>query len=118
MSEGRIDRGAVVSGLVLVTIGTLLLVGRFTDYDFGEIVHDYWPMILVVIGIPKLMNYRTLWSGLWLIALGTWMQLAHLRVFGMSWHNSWPLLLVVFGVGSIARALFDVIAHREENHEG
>jgi hypothetical protein len=118
MTAGRIDRGAVVSGLVLVTVGTLMLIGRFTDYDFGDIVHNYWPMILIIIGIPKLLDYRTLWSGLWLIALGSWMQVAHLHLFGMSWHNSWPLLLVILGIGSIARAVFEVITQREEHHEG
>lgn len=117
MTQQTIDKGAVAAGLVLIAIGTVMLIGRFTDLDFGDVVRNYWPMILVVIGVPKLLNYKTLWNGLWLIVIGVWMQLVTLHVFGITWSNSWPLLLIVYGVGTIARTLVDVFVHGEADHE-
>jgi hypothetical protein len=117
MSERRIDSAGVVTGLILLAVGTLMLVTRYGDYDFGELVHTWWPMIVVLVGVPKLFRYETLWSGLWTIAIGTWMQLIQLRVFGMTWGNSWPLLLIAFGLGTIVRALSDVVLSRGEHHE-
>lgn len=118
MTRRNIDRGAIVTGVILLTSGVVLLLGRFTGYDFRELVREFWPMIFVVIGLPKVVRYETLWSGLWLIALGGWMQLINLEMFGLTWSNSWPLLLIVFGLGTIARAVFDVVLAREENHGG
>jgi hypothetical protein len=117
MNERKVDTGAVIAGLILLAVGTMMLIDRFTDRDFGDLIQSYWPMILVLVGVPKLFRYESLWSGLWLVALGVWMQLVHLHVFGLSWRNSWPLLLIVLGVGTIARALFDVIVPREGSHE-
>jgi hypothetical protein len=118
MTARKVDTGAVVTGVVLLTVGVCMLLVRYSDYEFGQFVRDWWPMILVLIGVPKLTSYPTLWNGLWLIALGSWMQLVNFNVFGMTWRNSWPLMLIVLGIGTIARAVFDVILHREESHEG
>lgn len=38
---------------VLITIGTLFLIGEFSHFDFGR----SWPVLLLVIGIVKLLQY-------------------------------------------------------------
>ncbi len=38
---------------VLITLGTLFLVGEFTSFAF----HRSWPVLLLVIGIVKLLQY-------------------------------------------------------------
>ena len=35
------------------------------------------------------------------------MQVAHLRLFGLTWATSWPLLLILVGAGLIVRALLE-----------
>jgi hypothetical protein len=117
MTERTIDKGAVAAGILLIAIGAVMLAGRFGGLEFSDVVRHYWPMILVLIGIPKVMSYKTLWNGLWLIVLGIWMQLATLHIFGVTWSNSWPLLLIVYGVGTITRTLVDVLVHDEVDHE-
>jgi hypothetical protein len=44
----RVDRGSVTGGIVLIVVGLLFLGERLLpDFRFG----DYWPLILVVLGI-------------------------------------------------------------------
>lgn len=47
------ERGSMIGGLVLITIGSLFLADEF----FPEICfQDYWPVILIAIGIGLLFN--------------------------------------------------------------
>ncbi|MEA2462509.1 MAG: hypothetical protein QOJ98_256, partial [Acidobacteriota bacterium] len=90
----KLDTGALGAGFVLVTIGVLMLVDRYSVLDFGDLIRRFWPLALILIGIPKLVRRATLWSGLWLITIGTWLQLIQFRFLGMTYGNSWPLLLI------------------------
>ena len=38
---------------VLITLGTLFLIGEFSSFEF----HRSWPVLLLVIGIVKLLQY-------------------------------------------------------------
>jgi hypothetical protein len=110
----NLDSGSLVTGSVLMVIGTLFLIDRFTSIEFSDMVRTWWPLTLIVIGVPKLARYATLWSGLWLIAVGTWLQLIQLDLFGITYRNSWPLLLIALGGGMVARAITDAAVRREE----
>lgn len=106
----RVDASSLCSGIILIVVGTLFLLDRMDIADFGSVMRSFWPVIIILIGIPQLFRREKVWSGLWLIALGTWMQLVHLRVFGMTWRSSWPLLLILVGAGMIVRALMEGLA--------
>ncbi len=48
------NRGSLIAGLILITIGALFLVDRFVPHiDFA----DLWPLILVVGGIALILNH-------------------------------------------------------------
>jgi hypothetical protein len=113
----KFDTGALGAGFVLVTIGVLMLVDRYSVLDFGDLIRRFWPLALILIGIPKLVRRATLWSGLWLITIGTWLQLIQFRFLGMTYGNSWPLLLIALGGGMIVRAMLDVALPVEEHHD-
>ena len=113
----KIDTGALGAGLVLITIGTLMLVDRYSILEFGDLVRRFWPLVLIVLGLPKLFRRATLWNGLWLITIGTWLQLIQFEFLGMTYRNSWPLLLIALGGGMIARVMVDVALPEEERHE-
>jgi hypothetical protein len=50
------DRGSIIGGLVLVVMGLLFLANNLLpDFRF----HDYWPVILIVIGAGLLWKSRT-----------------------------------------------------------
>lgn len=113
----KIDTTALGAGFVLITIGILMLVDRYSIVEFGDLVRRFWPLVLILIGIPKLVRRATLWNGLWLITIGTWLQLIQLDFLGMSYRNSWPLLLIALGGGMIVRVMVDVALPMEEPHE-
>jgi hypothetical protein len=101
----KIDASTVVTGLVLIVVGAVLLVA-----DFHDVIRAWWPMILVVIGVPMLFRRDRIWSGLWLIAIGAWFQAVRLHLFDLTFRNSWPLLLIVGGAGIALRAVFDAVS--------
>lgn len=113
----RLESGALVSGLMMIALGTLFLFDRMGIADFGSLVRYWWPMFLIFLGVSKLFRRETVWSGLWLIAIGAWFEAVQLHLFGLSWRSSWPLLLIVFGAGMVIRALIDA-APRVASEDG
>ena len=50
------DHGSLIGGLVLLVMGLLFLANNLLpDFRF----HDYWPVILIVIGAAMLWKSRT-----------------------------------------------------------
>jgi hypothetical protein len=53
--DGRLERNCSMMGpAVLVTLGTLFLIGSFSGPDFGRT----WPVLLLVIGLVKLLEAK------------------------------------------------------------
>ena len=114
-----IDRRSLVNGLLLIGVGILFLLDRLHVEDFGDLIHNYWPCIIIVFGISHLVRRESLWSGAWLVVLGAWLELIQLRLFGLNYGNSWPLILIASGVFITLRALVDrgVRTPREDRSE-
>jgi predicted membrane protein len=55
MSHNRHHR-PYVGGIILIIIGVLFLLDNFGYASFGELIHDYWPVILIIIGLSLLMR--------------------------------------------------------------
>ena len=106
-AEKKVDAGALTGGVIMIALGVLFLLSRLHFAEFGDVVRRYWPMIVVLVGIPKLFARETIWSGLWLITVGVWLQISHLRLFDLSYRTSWPLLLIALGAGMVLRAVID-----------
>ncbi|MCY4623013.1 MAG: DUF5668 domain-containing protein [bacterium] len=98
MMEGK-RSSRIATGLLLVVIGALMLVENLTGW--GYTIGDWWPALLVVIGLANLVRRR---SGRWFWAaftlLGALFLLDSLGVwaidFGDVW-RLWPLILVWMG---------------------
>jgi hypothetical protein len=108
----KIDSPSLTTGVILIAIGVIFLLDRLGFADFDHIVHYWWPLIVVALGVRKLVG-RNPWGGLWLMAIGTWLQLTTLHVYGLSYASSWPLLLIFLGGGMILRAVFEASRRRE-----
>lgn len=50
---GRCRMAGMMGPAVLITLGTLFLIGEFSSFDFER----SWPILLLVIGIVKLLQY-------------------------------------------------------------
>jgi hypothetical protein len=109
----RMDSGSLFSGLAVTLLGVLFLLERFDVLRVGNVFRNYWPLFLVVIGVCKLVEPGRLWSGVWMIGLGLWLQLIVLHVAGLTFRTSWPLLLIALGGGMIVRT-FTGRAQRQE----
>jgi hypothetical protein len=46
-----------IGPLVLIGIGTLFLVHNLVGFDLFRIIRNYWPILLIVIGLAKLAEY-------------------------------------------------------------
>ena len=109
VARRKIDPDSLFTGLVLVAVGIAFLTG-----EFGQVIRHWWPMIILLVGIPKLFRLETMWFGLWMISIGVWLQLVQWHAFGLTYRNSWPLLLIVIGAGIALRAMFDVTGGKRD----
>lgn len=58
MSDARPQRGSIFTGLLLILLGALFLLQRFDpELGIGHLLHRYWPVLLIVWGAAKLIDY-------------------------------------------------------------
>jgi predicted membrane protein len=96
--------GAIVLGIVLIAIGTLVLLANLGQLPFDLDLHHWWPLILIVLGMLHLYNNRSIFdfSGLFLILLGGIFLLATLDI--ICWEDIWrfwPAILILLGISII-----------------
>ena len=117
MTDNRkeLDAGGLFAGILLIAVGTLFLLDRLGYADFHYAIHDYWPMVLVALGISRFVDRRRAWSGIWLIVVGLWLQATSMHWYGLTFNSSWPLLLIAAGSVLVLRALLQGI--RKESTE-
>jgi hypothetical protein len=113
----RIDGDQIFWGLFLVAVGAILLVGRLGIANPSWMIRNYWPVIVIVIGASKLFHRGTIWGGLWLMAIGGWLQMVTLHIYGFTYRSSWPLLLIILGAGIVLRTITES-ARRRDAEEG
>jgi len=113
----RIDADQIFWGLFLVAAGTFLLLQRLGVADMSWTMRHFWPLIIIGIGASKLVHRSTIWSGLWLMAIGGWLQMVTLHIYGFTYQSSWPLLLIILGGGIVLRTIAEA-ARRRVAEEG
>jgi hypothetical protein len=115
----RIDSDAIFWGLLLIAAGSILLLGRLGVADFSWSLHKFWPLFIVIIGISKLFRrHKSVWGGLWMIAIGAWLQAVTLHLYGFTYDSSWPFLLVILGAGTILRTVVQASRRRDAEEGG
>lgn len=85
----------VTMGLVVVVIGLMMLAGQFNvgwRVDIGRM----WPLVFVIIGLPKLLVRGERGSGLWFLAMGGIFFMHTYTV--LSLRQSWPLFIILTGL--------------------
>ncbi len=109
MSRVRENSGRIFWGLMLIVIGGLFLLDTLHKADAGHILHVYWPIILIVIGLWILFSsgLRNTLSPLILVSVGVIFLLINLDIFQHNvWDYAWPLIIVVVGLWLIIRPGF------------
>lgn len=99
--------GGAFIGLILAGIGVLLLLQNL-GIIVVEDLWDYWPVILIVLGLLKVFSawgtVGRMWGGLIAVIGGVFL----LRNLGILPHNIWslfwPAILIAVGLGLLLRA--------------
>jgi len=107
MSESKkLPGGTILLGTVLIGAGALVLLANLNVFSFRFNLGDWWPLILIVLGVVHILDSRNLFdfSGLFLILLGGIFLAAELDVirWGDVW-RWWPAVLILLGVSILFR---------------
>jgi len=79
------------------------------DLDIPFNIWDFWPLILIVVGLSKLSRpkaYRNTFAALVLVAIGILFQLGMLDIIDFGFHELWPVLLILVGLVIIRNAFW------------
>ncbi len=86
--------------IVLIAVGVLFLLQNFDIFYIGDF-WEYWPLILIAIGISKLLhsNFKDIYSASVLIIIGVLLQLMILDFIDFSdVLQFWPVILIIIGI--------------------
>lgn len=93
-------------GVLLTVIGLLILLSNLDVLDLGPFLSRWWPLLIVLLGLWKLVVWgaASLGSVLLLMIIGILCQLATMNVIAWSdIFRLWPLLLIVIGAWMLLR---------------
>ena len=100
--------GGLIIGLCVIAVGVLFLLRNVGVLYFDDI-WQYWPVILIVIGISKLANTHSasqVTSGLIIGGIGTVFLLRNLGfIYGNIWEYLWPGILIAVGLSILVKHL-------------
>lgn len=102
-------QGRIFAGLLIIVIGVIFLLGSLDKIDVGDILSDYWPLILIAIGLWHLLahNFRQVGTGLILIAVGSVFMLIKWGILGTNfWSVFWPVLIIAVGLWILLKPRF------------
>ena len=109
-------------GIALLAFGALLLLNNTDIINLGPI-HNFWPVILIVIGVSTMVNSYDrqdsgagVWrmrgrrphsgGGIWLILVGLWFLVSTNHLLGLSFRDTWPMFIIAWGVSMVWRSLY------------
>lgn len=98
----------MVIGLLIIAAGILLLLDSLdvtSDFNVG----DYWPVILIVIGLGKVLQpkrYRQIYWGVVFMAIGALFLLNNLGYIRFWFDDLWPIILILIGIEILRLGLF------------
>jgi predicted membrane protein len=85
-------------GLLIVAVGVGYLVEMLIGWNFGAFFSNWWPAIIILIGLS---NYATSTSKVFpsiLIVIGMALLLTNLEIVEIGWNTLWPLILILIGL--------------------
>lgn len=90
----------LIIGLVIIAVGAIAL-SMNLGYDVDIDLWDYWPLILVLIGLSRIFQppeYRNLWFGLIFTVVGILFLLDNFYLIRFGFRELWPIVIILIGV--------------------
>ncbi len=106
----RRRRGSIFFALLLVTLGVIFLLSNtgVIEGDAWSLIWQFWPLLLIVIGLDSIYKREGLVAPTFLIGIGVIFLLANLGYLSVNvWQmvlTLWPILLIAVG--------FDILVGR------
>ena len=98
----------IIIGILIVAAGVLLLLDKM-DIGVDVRLGDYWPVILIVIGLGKIIQpkeYRRIYGGIVIAAIGGLFLLNNLGYIHFWFNELWPVLLILLGIEMLRCGFF------------
>jgi predicted membrane protein len=102
-------QGRIFAGILIIVIGVIFLLGSLDRIDVGDLITDYWPLILIAVGLWHLLahNFRQVGTGLILIAVGSVFMLIKWGILSTNfWSVFWPVLIIAVGLWILLKPRF------------
>lgn len=93
----------MIIGGFLVLAGILLTLDNLEIFDTYRLL-AWWPLVLVLIGLLKILAKSGRFFGAVLIVFGAWMLALNLHLTRITFFDLWPLIFVLAGGAMVARA--------------
>jgi hypothetical protein len=97
----------LVLGVAILLAGIAFTLDNLDVLDADQFV-DYWPLLLVAVGLAKLASARRtggwLTGGIWVL-VGVWWTLFNLAIVDFHPFDFWPVFLIIAGLFLVQRAL-------------
>ncbi|HME08830.1 MAG TPA: DUF5668 domain-containing protein [Bryobacteraceae bacterium] len=97
----------VVGGGIIVVVGLLLLLNNMHIIRVRDL-WDFWPLILVVFGLARIVESCSpasyIWGGI-VAAVGALLFLDNLDLVHFSFDFVWPVVLICFGLLMLSKAM-------------
>ena len=98
--------GRLILGLIVMTLGVLWTLDNL-DLVESEPLLQWWPAVIIAIGVAKLTGVgtrrHTAWGVVFTLA-GTWLLVGEIGLLDIGLEDIWPLILVVLGVHLLTRS--------------
>lgn len=91
-------------GIAMVIIGGGLLLEAFGIVEFGSILHQWWPSLLMLVAVAQLATGSgSIVGGGILFTIGALLQLSKLEYLpGGFWSAFWPIMIILIGLSFIS----------------
>jgi Na+/H+-dicarboxylate symporter len=57
MGTVQAKAGSIAGPFILIAIGVLFLLHNLTGFDIFHVIRQYWPLILIAVGVAKLVEH-------------------------------------------------------------
>ena len=103
----RSSGSGIVIGAIIVLVGLGLLLDNMGIVQFRD-VWRYWPVLLIVYGVSRILSCQAVASLVWggaVALIGALLLLDNLDIIQFNFDLVWPLVIIAFGLAMLVRAL-------------
>ena len=94
----------LIPGAIILAVGIIFLLDSL-GYVRARHFLQFWPMILIFVGISKITRRDSRIWGALVLLFGIFLQLSELGIGHFSWGQFWPLLLIAGGAMAMWSAI-------------